>query len=61
MKGSKNGKKTGPFEWPIKAQEAFRKLRDIFTTAPILVHFDPELRIRVETDALDYALAGILL
>jgi hypothetical protein len=31
-----------------------------FTTAPILTHFDPQRPIVLETDASDYALAGIL-
>ena len=61
MKGSKNGKKAGPFKWPEKARGAFRQLRDAFTTAPILAHFNPELKTRVETDAFDFALAGIIL
>ena len=60
LKGSKNGKKTGPFLLTDGAKEAFRLLRDAFTTAPILRHFDPRLRIRVETDASTFAIAAIL-
>ena len=60
LKGSEKGKKSGPFEWPIDAEHAFDRLRVAFTMAPLLRHFDPELPIRIETDASEYALAGIL-
>jgi len=33
----------------------------VFTSASILVHWDPESQIIVETDASDHALAAILL
>ena len=29
-------------------------------SAPMLIHFNPELCLRIETDTLRYALAGIL-
>ena len=32
----------------------------LFTTAPVLTHWRPDLPIIVETDASDYALAAIL-
>ena len=60
IKGSKNNRQSGPFFFPNSAQEAFNKLRECFTTAPILVYFDPTLRIWVETDASIIGLAGIL-
>jgi transposase InsO family protein len=60
LKGSKKGRKTGPFEWTDNAQHAFHCLRTAFTTAPILRHFEPELPIRVETDASKFAAAAIL-
>ena len=49
------------FDWPIKAKKTFRRLREAFTKAPLLCHFDLELFIRVETDALDFDLADILI
>lgn len=58
LKGMQQGKKTGPFIWPEGAAQAFRKLREAFTTAPILRHFDPELPIRVESDASGSAIAA---
>jgi hypothetical protein len=60
LQGSKNGKKTGPFLWNEEAAEAFRRLREAFTPGVILIHFDPTLRIRVETDASGFAISGIL-
>jgi len=35
-------------------------LKEAFTTAPILIHFDFDKEIVVETDASDIASAGIL-
>ena len=48
------------WEWTPECREAFRLLKDAFTSAPILHHFDPALPPIVETDASDYAVAGIL-
>ena len=42
------------------AREAFNQLRQAFTEAPILRHFDPECHIRIETDASGYAEGGVL-
>ena len=42
------------------AKKAFDQLRQAFTEAPILQHFDPERYIRVETDASGYAIGGVL-
>lgn len=38
---------------------AFLQLRQAFTKALIVHHFDPERYIRIETDAFDYAIGGI--
>jgi len=35
-------------------------LRQSFTSAPLLRHFDPKLLIRVETNASKFAIRGIL-
>ena len=42
------------------AQKAIDQLRQTFTKAPILQHFDPEQYIRVETDASGHAISGVL-
>ena len=43
-----------------EAKLAFSRLRQAFTKAPILHHFDPERYIRIETDASGYTIGGIL-
>jgi hypothetical protein len=62
LKGSQNGRKTGNFskEWREPQQQAFLELLGTFQTAPLLRHYDPELPIRLEADASDAALGGVL-
>jgi len=48
------------FEWLEDCARAFQRLKEAFTSAPILKHFDPDLPCRVETDASDFASGGIL-
>lgn len=48
------------FEWTEEAESAFQSLKTRFSSAPILRHFDPALPIRLETDASQFAVAGIL-
>jgi len=48
------------WEWTPEAELAFKELKDRFTTAPILAHFDPQKPVIVETDASDFALRAIL-
>jgi hypothetical protein len=54
------GNKQGPFKWDAEQQTAFKKLKTAFTTAPILIHFNLEKLIRVETDASRVACGGVL-
>ncbi len=42
-----------------KAKKAFINLRKTFTEALILRHYDPKCHIRIETDALGYAIDGV--
>ena len=44
----------------LKAKLAFTKLRQAFLKAPIFYYFDSEHHIRIETDASDYAISGVL-
>ncbi len=44
----------------LGAKEAFLHLRKVFTEAPILRHFDLEHYIQIKTDALGYAIGGVL-
>ncbi|MBW0502795.1 hypothetical protein O181_042510 [Austropuccinia psidii MF-1] len=45
---------------PPEALSQFHQLKEAFTTAPILSHFNPSLPNIVETDASDYALGAVL-
>lgn len=60
LKGSKEGKKSGPLEWTDSAEQAFTRLRDTFSAAPFLRHFDPEKKLRLETDASNFGLGAVL-
>ena len=60
LKGSVSGRKSGPFEWSKDAETAFRKLLERFTSAPLLIYFEPSRRTRIETDASAYAIAAII-
>lgn len=44
------------FHWGDKQQQAFEELKEKFLSAPILRLFDPELEIRIYTDASDFAI-----
>ena len=53
-------RKNQQFRWSSKAQEAFEELKRHFTSAPVLRHFDPDLPIRLHTDASGFAISGII-
>ena len=53
-------RKDTPFKWGREQQDAFDELKQAFTTAPVLRHFDPDLPTTIETDASDYVSAGIM-
>jgi len=48
------------FSWGREQNMAFEKLKQRFTTAPILAHFYLERETVIETDASDFALRSIL-
>ena len=48
------------WSWNPEAQAAFEKLKQRFTTAPILAHFDPAKAVIIETDASDFVLGAVL-
>ncbi len=62
LKGSKDGRKSGDFSkaWGSLQQQAFLDLLGTFQTAPLLRHYNPESAIRLEADASDVALGGVL-
>ena len=43
-----------------ETKKAFEELKMTFTTVSVLRHFNPELPIRIETDASSYVIDGIL-
>jgi hypothetical protein len=49
-----------PFTWSRECETAFQDLKHRFCTAPILIRFDPDKEILVETDASDFVSAGVL-
>ena len=50
----------GPKFLTPDARTAFNRLQLAFTEAPIFRHFDLECHIQIETDALGYAIGGVL-
>ncbi|MBW0543275.1 hypothetical protein O181_082990 [Austropuccinia psidii MF-1] len=53
-------KKDSPFIFNEEALSQFQLLKEAFTTAPIVSHFNPSLPTIVETDASDYDLGAVL-
>ena len=49
-----------PFPLSKAAMEAFKALKEAFTSAPLLRYFDENKPMRVETDASAFAIGGIL-
>ena len=58
--GGKQGKFTGPFSFLDEARSTFVKLKEKFSSALMLRHFNPEKAVHLETDASAFAIAGIL-
>ena len=52
-------KKDEPWLWTPCCQKAFTLLKNAFTSAPILAHFDSSLESVIETDASDYAVGAV--
>ena len=53
-------RKNIPWNFDDACKESFQTLKEAFTRAPVLTSFVPGLPLVVETDASDYAIAGIL-
>ena len=53
-------RKDQKFEWSPEAQKAFDELKKRFTSQSILVSFNPEKSITLETDALDRAIRACI-
>ena len=52
--------KDTPFEWGSKCQKAFEDLKQAFTMAPVLTHFNLANTIVIETDSSNYTIAAFL-
>jgi hypothetical protein len=59
VKHPKNAKNAS-FVWTEECQQAFDRLKALFTEAPILEYFHPKKPTVVETDASDFALGAVL-
>jgi len=53
-------RKEQKWKWEKEQEEAFGKLKEVFTTEPVLAIPDIDREMRVEADALDYATGGVL-
>lgn len=53
-------KKDLPFVWEKPQRTSFEALKKSFTSVDLLRHYDPTKQLILETDASDYAIAGIL-
>ena len=58
--GGKQGGFTGPFSFLDEVRSTFVKLKEKFSSAPMLRHFDPKKAVHLETDASAFAITGIL-
>ena len=59
-----SNKKSSKSKYPVfltaDTRQAFTLFKQTFTEAPILSHFNPECHIRIEIDASDYTIDGVL-
>jgi len=53
-------KSSTPFQWTEKANQAFERLKQLFTSTPILTLPDPELPFIIEVDASDVGVGAVL-
>jgi len=54
-------RKAIPWNWITDCENALKTIKESFTMAPILSHWDPDSPLILETDMSDLALAAILL
>ena len=58
--GGKQGKFTDPFSFLDKVCSTFIKLKEKFSSTPMLRYFNPEKAVRLETNTSVFTIAGIL-
>lgn len=54
-------RKDQAFRWTEAAETAFRRLKELFTRAPVLVQFDSDRKTILETDASAWSIGGALM
>jgi len=53
-------KKDKKWDWTERQEKVFRELKEWFTKEPVLAALDINKKIRMEVDASDYAMGGVL-
>ena len=53
-------KKDIKFEWTDKTEDAFQRLKKLFSQEPILANYDPDRETQLEPDASGWAVGGVL-
>ena len=53
-------RKKQKWKWKREQEKIFERLKAVFTTEPVLTIPDIDRKMRVEADALDYAMGGVL-
>ena len=53
-------KKDKKWEWTEKEEKVFQELKERFTREPVLAAPDIDKKMRIEVDASDYAMGGVL-
>ena len=53
-------KKDKKWDWTERQEKAFKELKEQFTKEPVLAALDIDKQMRMEVDALDYAMEGVL-
>lgn len=53
-------RKDTAFNWTKEADSSFKLFKELFTTAPVLMHFDPDKETVVEADSSGYCIGGLL-
>jgi hypothetical protein len=53
-------KKEKGFEWTTDCERSFQQIKDAVTSEPVLIMFDPKKPVELETDASNFAVAGMI-
>jgi len=54
-------RKDQKWEWKVRQEKSFEMLKKQFTMEPVLITLDLDKKIRMEVDASDFAIGGVLL